>query len=603
MPFSRNLTGRVLTTLAALTFAACSQMDRGTGPVLPPTPPDNPQLTKASFIFHVNTRNGGIQIEAPSGMVNPGPSAPIGSRGGHGAISGSMIGPEMSLIAGDAITLTASNFFASSVGQFTSGKIRVRFDLSITNNLSSVELLTPTFPTPPPGVAGVLMFPFATHVTVTTGGVSVGGSGDSVIVELPNTGQVAPSTDWDGDGSPGSGSPFNFFNDEGCAAGSNDCYRYEAFGAPIASGATTLSRTIGFDIDPTVSNFSAKIIVAANLHNSGPAPTGTVAGNVSSPQRGPLSGVLVTVNSGGFTGSSNASGDYSIGSVTTGSKSVSLSNLPSGCADPGPQSTIVNTSATSTVNFSVVCSVPSGTASGTISRTGAASPSLDGTVVTATPSATGTSSASAILSGGSLNYSIASVQVGSGAGAGAGSVALSNLPAGCLSAPGSYSGLVLGGNVTVNFSVDCTPPASTYEYLASWGAISGGQVSLTLSFDPSTRNDPAINGAAGDDFNTFQALVSYSPTRLQFSSCANGAGSSFTNITANGATAGQISLLNFKTGAGALTQQVVAVCTFNVLAGSPASVTTSSSLQVISSFNGDDLIPQTHKTEATLSIP
>ena len=73
MQLSRTLTGRVVTTLAALTFAACGTSERATGPNLPPPPPDNPQLTRASFVFHVNTRNGAIQIEAPQGTVNPGP--------------------------------------------------------------------------------------------------------------------------------------------------------------------------------------------------------------------------------------------------------------------------------------------------------------------------------------------------------------------------------------------------------------------------------------------------------------------------------------------------------------------------------------------------
>ncbi|HKE90517.1 MAG TPA: carboxypeptidase-like regulatory domain-containing protein [Gemmatimonadales bacterium] len=583
---------RVLAALAMLSVMACAEYRNASGPILPPPPPDNPQLTKASFVFYVNSRNGAIKIESPQGVVSPNPS-----------IRASIVGPDYSLIAGDAITLTASNFTASTVGQFTPGKVRVRFDLSITNILSNVELRTPTFPAPPPGVSGVLMFPFATHVTVTSGGVSVGGSGDSVIVELPNTGQVAPSTDWDGDGSAGSGAPFNFFNDTGCPAGSNDCYRYEAFAAPIASGATTLSRTVGFDIDPTVSNFSAKIIVAADLHNSGPAPTGTVAGAVTSPQLGALSGVLVTVNTGGFTGTTaSGTGAYSIANVTTGPKTVTLSGLPGGCTDPGPQSTTVNASATSTVNFSVTCPVPSGTVSGTITRTGPASPSLSGTIITATPAASGTSPSNTTL-GGSLSYSISGVQIGSGAGAGSGAVAVSNLPAGCTTAPGSYSGLVLGGTATVNFTIDCQAPPAFYQYTALWGTPTGGQVTLTLSFDPSTLNDPAVNGGSPDDFNTFQATLSYSPTRLGFASCANGTGSSFTNITANGATAGSISLLNFKTGAGSTTSQVVAVCTFNVLTGSPASVTTSTSLEVISSFNGDNLIPKTQKNEGTLSLP
>jgi len=602
MQLRRTHPGRVLATVAALAFAACTTTERATGPNLPPPPPDNPQLTKASFIFHVNTRTGAIKIEAPTGTENPGPSAAVdGTLGGRGGKPG---GPPMSLIAGDAISLTASNFFASTVGQFTAGKIRVRFDLSITNTLSQVELLSPTFPSPPPGVAGVLMFPFATHVTVTNGGVSVGGTGDSLIVELPNTGQVAPSTDWDGDGSPGSGSPFNFFNDAGCPAGSNDCYRFEAYPVPISAGATTAARTVGFDLDPTVSNFSAKIIVAANLHNSGPAPVGTVAGSVTSPQRGALSGVLVTVNPGGLVGTTSAAGAYSIGNVGVGSRNVSLSNLPAGCTNPGPQPVTVSNAATSTVNFTVVCAAPSGTVSGSITRTGAASPSLDGTIVTATPSAAGTTPSTATLAGGSLNYSIANVLVGSGAGAGAGSVALSNLPAGCISAAGNYTGLTLGGTATVNFSVDCTPPAAFYQYRAQWGAISGGQVTLSLSFDPSTFNDPAVNGGAADDFNGFQANVGFSPTRLQFVSCANAVGSDFQNVNASSPSAGTISFLNFKNGAGSLTQQTVAVCTFTVLAGAPASVTTASSIVEITSFSGANLnLANVQKTEGTLTIP
>jgi hypothetical protein len=364
-----------------------------------------------------------------------------------------------------------------------------------------------------------------------------------------------------------------------------------------------LSRRVGFDIDPTVSNFSAKIVVAADLRNSGPAPTGTVSGNVSSPQRGALSGVTVTVNTGGFTGSTGGTGAYSIANVTTGPKSVALSNLPAGCTDPGPQATTVSSGGTSTVNFSVVCTAPSGTVSGSIARTGPASPSLAGVVVTATPAAAGTSPASTTLAGGAASYSIPAVQIGSGAGAGNGAVALSNVPAGCTSAPGSYTGLTLGGTATVNFSIDCQTPPAFYQYSASWGAISGGQVSLSLRFDPSTLNDPAVNGGAADDFVSFQAGIGYSATRLQFVGCANQPGSDFQNINANGATPGTISLLNFKNGAGSLTQQVVAVCTFNVLAGAPASVTTATSLTEIASFSGANLIPRTQKTEGTLSIP
>jgi len=132
---------RVLAALAMLSVMACAEYRNASGPILPPPPPDNPQLTKASFVFYVNTRNGAIKIESPQGVVSPNPS-----------IRASIVGPDFSLIAGDAITLTASNFSASTLGQFTPGKVRVRFDLSITNILSNVELRTPTFPAPPPGV-------------------------------------------------------------------------------------------------------------------------------------------------------------------------------------------------------------------------------------------------------------------------------------------------------------------------------------------------------------------------------------------------------------------------------------------------------------------
>jgi hypothetical protein len=581
---ARTQTVRILAALAALTFGACEPATNNYGPVLPPPPPDNPQLTRAAFIFHVNTQTHQISIEAPSGTVAPNPQPSI------------IPGLNFSLIAGDGITLTASNYFASTVGQYIPGKVRVRFDLSITNKLSSVQLITPTFPAPPPGVTGVLLFPFATHVTVTSGGVSVGGSGDTVFVELPNTGQVAPSVDWDGN-------PYNFFNDADCtAAGANDCYRYEAFAAPVAAGATTLSRTIGFDLDPTVANFSAKIIVAADLQNSGPAPTGTIAGTVTSPQRGALSGVTVTANTGGFTGTTNGTGAYSIANVTTGSKTVSLSGLPTGCTDPGSQVVIVNPSATTTVNFSVTCTAPSGTVSGTITLTGTASPSLDGTVVTATPLAAGTTSSSTTLAGGLLTYSIPAVQIGTGTGAGNGSVALSNLPAGCTTATGSYTGLTLGGTQTVNFTVNCVPPPAFYQYNAVWGAISGGSVTLTLNFDPSTLNDPAINGTGADDYVNFQAQLTYS-TRLTFVSCGNGAGSPFTNATANSPSAGTLNFLNFKTGAGVTTAQVVGVCTFTVTGTGGGSTTTNTTIQVIDTFDGHSLVANTQKHEGTLTLP
>ncbi len=138
---TRRLVGRrVLAAVAAFGLAACAVQEKAAGPVLPPAPPDNPQLVRAAFIFHVNTTTGLVDISAPQVTVNG--FTPAATRSGPG-------GPSFSLIGGDAINLTASNFFASAVGQFTPGKVRVRFDLNVTNELSSVQLITPTFPPPP----------------------------------------------------------------------------------------------------------------------------------------------------------------------------------------------------------------------------------------------------------------------------------------------------------------------------------------------------------------------------------------------------------------------------------------------------------------------
>lgn len=604
----RGVSGLLLTTMAALAACAKDSGDLGTGPNLPGDPPSNPQLSQAAFILDVNTQMRKVTISQPSVKVTAA-AANLGKDHPSLRVDG---GPSFSVLAGDVINLTTSNYFASAVGAVTPGKVTVRFDVNITNRLGSVQLITPTFPTPPAGVPGLFLFPFSTNVTTTSGGVSVGGDGTDVIIDLPNVGQVAPSTDWNGDGSAGSGSPFNFFNDTGCPAGSNDCYRWEAFAQPLAAGATSESRTVGFDIDPTVSNFRARIIVAADLQNSGPTPTGTVAGNVTSPQRGALSGVTVTVTSGGFTGTTDGAGAYSIASVTTGPKTVALSGLPSGCTNPGSQNTTVSSGGTSTVNFSVVCTAATGNVTGSITRSGPATPSLAGVIATATPGASGTSTSSATL--GSANpssYTITGVQVGSGAGAGNGSVALSSLPAGCTAAPvsGTYTGLTLGGTVTgPSFNVDCQTPPSFYQYAATWGTPSGGTVSLTLTFDPTTRQDAGVNGASADDIAQFQATIAYPTSRLTFVDCVNAStgANGFTNINANETSPGQISLLNFKNGNGATAPVTLGVCHFTVNAGSASLVTTSTTFTVVApDGNGDtvsDLIPNTNKTEASATF-
>lgn len=588
-------TTQVLLSSVAALAVACGGERGTTGPRLPGNPPPNPQIQSAAFIADVNLRTGRIKISEP--LSNFSPSAGLFGGTGRGKPGTDPGGPPRSIIAGDVIELTASSYVASAVGQFTPNKIRVTFDINITNRLASVELITPTFPTPPAGVSGVFLFPYSAVATVTTGGVTVGGDGTEVIVEQPSYGAVDASVSWEG-------APHNFFNDGGCAAGENDCFRYEAYAQPLAAGGTSEARGVGFDIDPTVGSFRARLIVAADLRNAGAAPTGSIAGLVSSPQRGPLAGVIATVTSGGQTGTTNAGGNYSISGVATGPKTVSLSNLPSGCTLPASQSVTVSSGGTATANFTVQCSVPAGTINGTISSSQGGG--LGGVGVSATP--TGGSLVGPVLTSGAGAYSLPNVPVGA---SGAGSLSLSNLPANC-SNPGTipYSGLTDGGSITVDVTVSCAAPPAGYPYTLTWGPVSGGQVTLTVRINMSGFDDPAIPGP--DDIDGIQTItVLTNASRLQYVSAANGAGSGLQNILANGSTPGQVSWLNGSTNPSVTTQQglqVLAVFTFNVLAGAPATVTTSSSFQPgrgdgAASRNGTDLIPRILVTEGSLSLP
>jgi len=573
-----------LLTAAATSLAACGTTDRTvTDPSLPGNPAGNPQLRRASFVVDVNTATRTVKITEPMSAFEQ--SFSFTGRSGGRAIPR----PNFSILAGDAVQLTTANYSASAVGAFTPGKIRVSFDVFITNRLSTVQLITPTFPVPPAGTNGIILFPFETNVTVTSGGTSVGGDGTEIIIDQPNTGQVASSIDWDG-------TPFNFFNDTGCPAGSNDCYRHQVFAQPLGGGSTSEAQRVGFDIDPTVATFRARLIVAADLQNSGPAATGTISGSVTSPQRGALSGVTVSATPGTASGSTDGAGGYSLTSVATGPKTVALSSLPAGCTNPGSQNTTVTNGGTSTVNFVVTCTPFVGTVAGTISSS--LGGGLSGVSVVVTPTAG--AAQPAVTSSGSGAYSRDQVPVG----AGTGSIALSNLPAGCTN-PGTspYSGLTNGGTVIVDITVPCTPPPQGYNYTASWGAISGGQVTLTLSIDMGTFNDPAVNGAGADDVFAIQLDLSYNSSRLQFGSCSNVAGSGLTNGAFNGSTAGQLSVGNFTTSPPEIGLQGIASCTFTVLAGAPLSVTTASTITAAESQNSNNLIPNILKTEGTLNIP
>jgi hypothetical protein len=489
----------LITATATLLLAACStESPVGAAPQLPGNPAIPQQYRGAAFIMDVNAGKRSVKITAPTSTIRN-PSANM-------IADGRFVGSDVnaSLLGGDVVELTASNFVAGAVGAAVPGKVLITFDLTVNNRLPGIQLATPTFPTPPAGVSGVQLFPFEISVTTTSGGVV--GNGNEVIVESPRFGAVVPSNDW-------SGEPHNFFNDVGCTGTSNDCFRYEPFGAIAPLGAST-TQNVGFLIDPTVGDFRVKMIVAGDLIATTTPNPGTISGTVTSPQLGALNNVTVNV-SGGFSGTTAGAGAYSIANVATGSRTVSVANLPSGCTAPSSQSVTVAPSGTHTVNFTVTCTVPTGGISGAI--TSSLGGGLAGVQVTVTP--TGASALPSATSAATTGaYSVASVPSVPATG----NITLANLPAGCTN-PGAtpYSGMTTGG-LTVNITVTCAAAPVTYPFSATWGAITntgptGRQVTLTFAINMGGapgRLD--VDGANADPLAGISFSVGYNGLGLDY---------------------------------------------------------------------------------------
>src|SRR5262245_517165 len=483
--------------LATIALSACStESPVGAAPELPGNPPIPAQYRSAAFIMEVNAGKRTVKVTAPTSTIRT-PSGQLAVDGKLG-IDGS---PNYSLLGADVIEVTTNNFVAGAVGAAVPGKVLITFDVTVNNRLPGIQLTTPTFPTPPSGVTGVQLFPFEISVTTTSG--SATGTGNEVIVQSPRFGAVVPSNDWNG-------APHNFFNDIGCTATSNDCFRYESFGTIAPLGAST-AQTVGFLIDPTVGDFRVKMIVAGDLQSTTTPNPGTISGTVQSPQLGPLNNVTVNV-SGGFTGTTGATGAYSIANVATGSRTVSLANLPAGCVAPAAQTVTVASGGTSTANFTVTCQVPTGTISGTVSSS--LGGGIAGATVTVTP--TGSGALPAATTSGAGAYSVANVPTVPNAG----KITLGNLPAGFTNqGPRPYTGLTTPG-LTVNITVTCQAAAVTYPLTATWGAITpGGTTGRTVSLDIAINmgaapGRPDVNGAGADSLASLQMSVAYNGAAL-----------------------------------------------------------------------------------------
>lgn len=198
----------------------------------------------AEFLLDVDVTGGGVSAS----LVSAGP------LGAGPALGPGAAGPQRSVLGSDVIQIIPGSLSASSPGEHEPGKIRLTFDVSLVNRLSHADLITATFfPVVPAGVQGVLLIPFQLTLLTTAGGRTV---------EIPAGDRVTASPSWDGE-------PHDFFSGLSCAVDPDDCFRWEPFTAPLRAGTTSEVRTVGFDIDLSVTSFRSRVLVAADVVDSG----------------------------------------------------------------------------------------------------------------------------------------------------------------------------------------------------------------------------------------------------------------------------------------------------------------------------------------------
>lgn len=481
--------------IAAGATACARDVPTGAAPSLPTTPTLPIAYRNAAFTLSVNAIQKRVSVSAPTATLTQRVTA--GAR----ALAG---GVQPSLLGGDVIDLVVTNYTAGLVGEEQPGKIAVRFDLQVINRLDGYQLTTPTFPSPPSGVDGMLAFPIEVSVLTSSGGVT--SAGNEVTVTSPRFGKVVHSRDWDGE-------LHNFFNDTGCPSTATDCYRYEPFGSVPPLGSSP-ARRVGFLIDPEVGDFRVKVIVAADLVPALSPTRATVRGTVLS-NIGPVEGALVAVVGAG-SGTTNATGQYSIGDVPAGAaRTIALQALPNGCVSLQPTATVpIAAGAAVTQDFTATCPVPTAPIQGTITTTEGTA--LSGVQVVVTP--TGGSALPAAVSSTGGAWSVANVPYRP---SDSGLIALQNLPSNCSFTPTPYTGLTASG-LSRALVVSCGAAPVTYALGGTWGRITatgvtGRQVTLTFAIDMGAApGSPDIDGSAADALTGLSFRVQYDGALLDW---------------------------------------------------------------------------------------
>jgi hypothetical protein len=203
-------------------ITGCNSDREVTGPEPSGIPPE---LVASAIRLRVDLKGGTVSVSQRSASQQ--------------STAGAEQKPSFALLGRNEVSAAAGTMTRSAIGQFVPNRVRVTFPLTLTSNLTTVDLVPSTFPPSP--VNQVVAFPFSTQPAGLFGL------------------KVRASTDWDGP-------PYNFFNDpvDIGLTPPGDWFRWEPFGSTIVPNAP-VSRTVGFDVDPSVTDFTVYVAVAADV--------------------------------------------------------------------------------------------------------------------------------------------------------------------------------------------------------------------------------------------------------------------------------------------------------------------------------------------------